>query len=796
MSEKLTVKEKVGYGLGDTASNIVFQVIVNFMVIFYTDVFGIGAAAVGTLMLVVRVFDMFTDPMMGGIADRTETRWGKYRPYLILTAIPYGILAVVAFSTPDLDEGGKLIYAYVTYALLMTAYTAVNIPYSALGGVITADPKERAEVQAYRFALAMVGGFIVSSSLLWMVSNFGSSLSKYELDKPGSQVVENYSIIESGKDRVIEFLFTRENEELKSINGQASHVSQPNVIDTSSIDTKKNAITLYGKAQVTGPDNELFKFIDRRSNDAIFEEQIGSIKVWENGRGHNIGIDLSGKNPTLNIINDSGSFNLNQPNELTFSFSETVEDFDQSDITVANGSINSLTQINDKTWTASITPDADVNINDNNQADDVLVVSVADNSYADEEGFKGTGNKLVIDLTGKSPSLIISIAKQFEQKGVVSFDFSEPVTRFDEEDINVKNAAISNFKKVSDSQWQAELTANDKVNTVSISVGDNSYTAIDGYWVYTLDTVNEVNGYRYAMAVLALIACFAFILCFLTTKERVPPTETKNEGSLFDSFLDIWRDVGKLLTTNSQWAVMAAIAVFLLILVIMRGGVTLYYTQYYLTCEMPDMNIALPFWASMQEFCVPSTLGTTFLTLGFVAAALGAVTTIFLTKKVCKVSIFNFAAMMIVITSAALYFVPKDQVFLSLIVFMFTQYFQIMLVSNMFAMVADTVDYGELQTGKRVTAMTFSAHLFALKMGIAIGGAMVGWLLAGFEYAAPIDGIDQVQSEKSLLGILLMFSIFPAIFAFIVFLLGKLYKLDDATLRDIHDQLDKRHTAN
>ena len=173
MQQKLAVSEKFGYGLGDLASNIVFQVVINFMMYFYTDVFGIGAAAVGTLMLVVRLFDAVTDPLMGGIADRTNTRWGRYRPYLVWIAIPYGILAVMTFTTPDLSDSGKLAYAYVTYALLMTAYTAINIPYSALGGVITSDTQERASVQSWRFMLAMAGGALVTASTLPLVDFFG-----------------------------------------------------------------------------------------------------------------------------------------------------------------------------------------------------------------------------------------------------------------------------------------------------------------------------------------------------------------------------------------------------------------------------------------------------------------------------------------------------------------------------------------------------------------------------------------------------------------------------------------------
>jgi len=144
----LSVKQKFGYGLGDTASNIVFQMVANFMLIFYTDVFGLTAAAAGTLLLVVRLFDGITDPVMGTIADRTRARLGGYRPYLLYLAVPFGVFAVLAFYTPDWSSNGKLIYAYVTYGLLMTVYTAINIPYGALGGTMTTDPTERASLQS------------------------------------------------------------------------------------------------------------------------------------------------------------------------------------------------------------------------------------------------------------------------------------------------------------------------------------------------------------------------------------------------------------------------------------------------------------------------------------------------------------------------------------------------------------------------------------------------------------------------------------------------------------------------
>jgi glycoside/pentoside/hexuronide:cation symporter, GPH family len=171
--ERLSLKEKIGYSLGDTASNLFFQTFIVFLPIFYTDVFGIPAAAMGTMFLATRVWDAVNDPMMGMIADRTKTRWGKFRPYIAGFAIPFAIGGVLTFTTPDFDVSGKLIYAYITYTLLLMLYTAVNVPYSALMGVITPNSLERTEVSTFRFVAAFIGQTIVGAATLSLVQYFG-----------------------------------------------------------------------------------------------------------------------------------------------------------------------------------------------------------------------------------------------------------------------------------------------------------------------------------------------------------------------------------------------------------------------------------------------------------------------------------------------------------------------------------------------------------------------------------------------------------------------------------------------
>jgi GPH family glycoside/pentoside/hexuronide:cation symporter len=169
----LTFKEKLGYGLGDTASHFVWDMVGFWLLFFYTDVYKIPAAAAGTIMLIARFWDMGIDPVIGVISDRTRTRWGKFRPYILFGALPYAILAILTFTTPDWGTTGKVIYAGATYVLLMTAYAAVNLPYSSLAAVMTADTYERAGLNTYRFICAFSGQLVVTGLALTLAKFFG-----------------------------------------------------------------------------------------------------------------------------------------------------------------------------------------------------------------------------------------------------------------------------------------------------------------------------------------------------------------------------------------------------------------------------------------------------------------------------------------------------------------------------------------------------------------------------------------------------------------------------------------------
>jgi len=175
VNDPISVKEKIGYGLGDTASNLYWKLFEYFQLLFYTDVFGISAAAAGTMFFVTKIWDAVNDPLVGFISDRTKTAWGRFRPYLIWMSIPFAVTGMLTFYTPDFSPGGKLVYAYITYTLVFMAYTAINIPYGALMGVISSNSLERTSVSTYRFVLAFFGGLVVQKFTEPLIKFFGKS---------------------------------------------------------------------------------------------------------------------------------------------------------------------------------------------------------------------------------------------------------------------------------------------------------------------------------------------------------------------------------------------------------------------------------------------------------------------------------------------------------------------------------------------------------------------------------------------------------------------------------------------
>ncbi len=215
VGQKLKITEKIGYALGDGAANIAWRGVSTFLFIFYTDVFGINPAAVGLLMLIARFSDGVSDVLMGIIGDRTNSKYGKFRPWILWTAIPMGVILSLLFTGPNLSPTGKLIYAYTTYIIFTLVYTANNIPYGALMAVMTGDDKERTSLGAYRMVGAFTGGMLVQGALLLLVAYFGNinptinvdklEDKKYEVTVSTTQDVKNVNI--NTKDGIATFVW-------------------------------------------------------------------------------------------------------------------------------------------------------------------------------------------------------------------------------------------------------------------------------------------------------------------------------------------------------------------------------------------------------------------------------------------------------------------------------------------------------------------------------------------------------------------------------------------------------------
>lgn len=203
---KISALEKLGYAGGDTASNLVWMFIVFYGSYFYTDIFKLNPASLALMMVVVRFgIDAVSDPIMGIIADRTTTKWGKFRPYILFIAIPFGLVFWLMLTTPDWGESAKLVYAYITYSLMMIVYTAINIPYSALLGVLSPNTKERTSAASYRFAAAQLGGIIVQACSAYLVVLYGGG----EIGAPADeQTGYSYAALTYGVVAVLLFFVT------------------------------------------------------------------------------------------------------------------------------------------------------------------------------------------------------------------------------------------------------------------------------------------------------------------------------------------------------------------------------------------------------------------------------------------------------------------------------------------------------------------------------------------------------------------------------------------------------------
>lgn len=726
--QKLSIKEKVGYSLGDSAANFIFQTVLMFLMFFYTDVFGIPAAVAGTLFLITRIWDAFNDPMMGAIADRTKTRWGKFRPWVVITAIPFGIVGVLTFTTPDMSTVHKIIYAFVTYNLLMMVYTANNIPYSALMGVLTGDSTERTGLASYRFVFAMLATLAIQTLTIPLVDKLGvdNQFTIVQSDINGDLLTINPNSHGSAKIII-------------SANDQHDHVTKDNFL-----------------VKVTKPDPEM----------PVLKTPISDISL-EQGYGQYT-VDLT---PV---------FNPGRYGPLTYKVA-----FQDKGIAKAEIVENSLKLIEAGIGVTHVTVTTNDRLKSAVNSQFSLAVLVKGNSAPKVK----SEPKIVLDKNFEQHQL--SLADLFSDDDGDSLVYTVKSDNEGILGAKIEHEQMV-FTERKTGQTKIKVSANDQkgglssvVIPVIIRTGDNMAPAIakplssrtissedeaikirlsehfddpdQDSLSYEVSVVNQAKGYRLAMGIFCAMAVVFFFITFFVTRERVQP-DPKQKTSLKQDLADLMK--------NGPWKAIFLLTIFIFIYLALRYSVTLYYFTYYVKRE------DLFSWFNLSGMIV--TIGGIFLSKPL-AIRFGKRNTF----GVCLFLTALFTTLFVFLPPNAIVLIFATQILISL------SYAPT--IPMLWAMMADCADYSEWKTGRRATGMTFSAATFGLKFGLALGGFISGWLLTLFGYVAGAE-----QTATALTGIRLMVSVFPAIPFFVGVAVLFFYKIKKSTELQMQEELVER----
>ncbi|HMA76316.1 MAG TPA: MFS transporter, partial [Candidatus Krumholzibacteriaceae bacterium] len=649
-----------------------FQMFINFLLFFYTDVFGIPAAVAGTLFMVSRLWDAVNDPLMGIIADRTDTRWGKFRPYLLWMMIPLAVVGVLLFTTPDFSMKGKIIYAYITYMFMMVAYTAINIPYSALLGVLSPHSVQRTSASTYRFVLAFAGAFIVQGATLPLVNYFGG-------EEEGISLSGDYVIVrevDAGTSKLI----------IEASDGQESS-SQEFLV-------KINR------------ENELPPSVRNPIGDIVMEGGFEKRRV-----------------------NISALFS--NPNEHRLSYQARSSNSDVAGVSVEGDSVLIIDEkavgISDITVTVSdeIYGKKDyrfeIRINETGNSSPTLAVKMPDRRFdrkselekielspffSDPDGeqldfmaFSGKNEVLSADVNGSEATL------KFRKTGIAdifitAFDGRGGVERdtFQVQVVTGENDPPAVLNSIGD----LELTEGFGEHSIDIS---GAFTDLDGDRIkYSIKKVDVARGFQYTLAIYGILACFLFYLTFAATNERVKPSEGQKR-SLKNDLKD--------LVHNRPWMILLVMSIFTLGYVIIRMGTIMYYFKYYIENEI---------------------LASLFMVSGTVAVIAGVACTDFLSRRLGKKRLYLIIMGLSSVFTILFYYIPGENIFMVFTVHIIISLAMAPQAPLLWAMYADTVDYSEWKNGRRATGLVFSAATFSQKFGMALGGGLAGWLLARFNF--------------------------------------------------------------
>jgi Na+/melibiose symporter-like transporter len=680
-AKKLSFGEKVGYSLGDAAANFIFQTVMMFLMFFYTDVMGISPAVAGIIFLITRIWDAINDPMMGAIADRTNTRWGKFRPWVLWSALPFGIIGVLMFTTPNLSAVGKIVYALITYNLMMMIYTVNNVPYCSLTGVLTGDNIERTGLASYRFVFAMLASFVVQSFSIPLVNYLG---------------IDNKTIVQ----------FAVKEDQL-AINPVKPGLA--NIIVRAD-DQKGHVTEKEFFVKVTKPIPEL-PVLKAPLSDMTLEKGFGqydidltpvfnpgaygpvtySVTVQNGGvakaeiAGNHLKLTEAGIGVTDVIVSAQDRLKCTANSQ----FSLAVKVSGDSIPKVRGQPIIDLNKGFGK---------KDINLNEffSDDDGDALVYNVKTDSGVVNANIDGSQLNIAEVIAGQDRLTVTANDGKGGQCSLV---------------IPVIVRTGSNMAPVMIKSLPSK-TVSSESGQIQVNLSEYFTDPDKDNITYAVSVVNQAKGYQYTMVIFCSLAVVFFVITFLTTKERVKP-DPQQKTSLKQDIKD--------LAHNPAWLAIVFLTIFIFIYLSLRGSVTLYYFTYYVKradlfslFNILGMGVTLGGILLSKPLAMRFGKRNTFLVCLFLTAVFASVYLFLPPSSILLIFVFQFLV--------SLCYAPT--------------------IPMLWAMIADVADFGEWKTGRRATGITFSATTFGLKMGLSVGGALAGWLLTYFGYVA---GAEQTE---------------------------------------------------
>jgi Na+/melibiose symporter-like transporter len=611
--------------------------------------------------------------------------------------LPMAVTGVLAFTTPDLGLQGKIIYAFITYILVMMAYTAINIPYSALLGVLSPHSRERTSASTYRFVLAFAGAFIIQGATLPLVNSLGHqkegiSLSGgivtiEEVDTRTSRIIVEADDGQSRTSREFLVKINRDGEGPPDVHDPAGEIILQQGFRSSRIELGDIFSSPFG-------DKLLYEASSSETGVVEASVESGSILVLrESGPGISR-ITLTASDRHHGSRDHSFTVRVNESGNVPPVPSGEIPDavHDPESGTHAVGLSEYFTD-----------PDGDQLSFSATSGDNAVAAADTD------------GDKAVLDIRGPGISEIAVTAAD-GRGGLATASFHVRV----ESGENDPPAAIGSFDNI-------ELKAGFGQYAMDVSEAFIDPEGED--LTFSVRKVDVAKGFQYTLVIYGVLACILFYITFALTKERVQPSK--------DQQTSLKKDLGNLVR-NRPWMILLVMSLFTLGYIIIRMGTILYYFKYYIENEL---------------------LASLFMVTGTVAVIAGVACTDLLSKRLGKKRLYLIVMGLASVFTMVFYHIPKDRIALVFAVHIVISFVMAPQAPLLWAMYADTVDYSEWKFGRRATGLVFSAATFSQKFGMALGGGLAGWLLARFDFqpnitqsAETLTGIKLMMSYIPVTG--------------------------------------------